>query len=289
MCCILSTKTLWHWGKLTYDSFFYREALVQKEDAWFVEVYDDLSQPGMSLKDLVDVRWMTSRRFRQLKKRTFPTPQDFSSQSGLDWAKALIRVLEDYDVPVLCANGTLLGLIRDGSLIPWDDDLDLIAPRKWLLSPSFESLLLELNFQGYIVRTKGFPLFPALSIHRDGYKASIAGFLRVGRFYLRPSYRLPVPLVSEGDFSSPRRVHALGRLIAVPNRAEDLLDFLYHEWKLPLRDETGGESYLKQEAKNPIWFRIALRVGNSIAAVFSGRFYREMFSRSLATLQRART
>jgi hypothetical protein len=36
-----------------------------------------------------------------------------------------INLLNDHDIPYWICHGTLLGIIRDGALIPWDHDIDL--------------------------------------------------------------------------------------------------------------------------------------------------------------------
>ena len=72
------------------------------------------------------------------KIRTLPSymtkPMQFGTQSRneqaghrvLTW---LCGVLNQADVHYFLDAGTLLGVIRDGALIPWDDDLDIGIPR----------------------------------------------------------------------------------------------------------------------------------------------------------------
>lgn len=40
--------------------------------------------------------------------------------------KTVCRIFNQYDVPHFTACGTLLGIIRDGDLLPWDSDVDMI-------------------------------------------------------------------------------------------------------------------------------------------------------------------
>lgn len=48
----------------------------------------------------------------------------------LDTFKRLILFLEGNDIRWWAAYGTMLGAVRHGGLIPWDDDIDIWVPRK---------------------------------------------------------------------------------------------------------------------------------------------------------------
>ena len=43
--------------------------------------------------------------------------------------QAFIDTCEKYDLRYFCAGGTVLGAVRHGNIIPWDDDIDVFMPR----------------------------------------------------------------------------------------------------------------------------------------------------------------
>lgn len=48
----------------------------------------------------------------------------------LDILKDFIRVCKEYNLRYYAVGGTLLGAVRHGGFIPWDDDMDVAMPRK---------------------------------------------------------------------------------------------------------------------------------------------------------------
>lgn len=63
--------------------------------------------------------------------------------------KAFIDTCTKYNLRYFCAGGTVLGAVRHGNIIPWDDDIDVFMPRE-----DYEKLIAldnELSPQGFSV------------------------------------------------------------------------------------------------------------------------------------------
>lgn len=66
---------------------------------------------------------------------------------GLEVLKDISQIIDDNHYACTCIEGTLLGLVRDRSLIPWDDDLDFVIIKSEDFSwTSFEKVMKRAGF-----------------------------------------------------------------------------------------------------------------------------------------------
>ncbi|RTZ95813.1 MAG: hypothetical protein DSY90_12405 [Deltaproteobacteria bacterium] len=147
--------------------------------------------------------------------------------------------------------GGLLGLVRDGDLIPWDDDLDLSMPVTEL--PKFRKLYSRLKRRGWRITEDS--LMPADGpCWRKGDPRSIKirnrNFLYFGRgrivmditltykhegYYWRGAigkiWRIPAKFYDDHDY-----IEFAGQQIRIPGQVEQYLALLYGDWKVPKKD-----------------------------------------------------
>ena len=77
-----------------------------------------------------------------------------------------IELLAKNDIPYWVCHGTLLGLIRDKRLIPWDHDIDIGL---WADSISKESAIDLMTGHGYALKSDG-EGYDFISFVKDGMK-----------------------------------------------------------------------------------------------------------------------
>lgn len=186
---------------------------------------------------------------------------DLASEKKIRALSAALRKLDSLGVSHWVCNGTLLGIIRDGRLIPWDVDIDIGIPgelQSKQFQESFEdeemvifdvgrgSDYLVFDFHGIRVDLNFFhdneEFLETLWVVPKSGTASRALF-RAASFFRIPPSRLGFVAQREG-YKSARAdvfpigsVEALGLKIPVPRNPEAVLAFTYGEtWQTPIRD-----------------------------------------------------
>lgn len=164
--------------------------------------------------------------------------------------------LRDAGIPYFVGGGTLLGIVRDGSLIPWDWDLE-VDFRAENLYPLAGRVLADLRRAGFsVLRYDSSMLNLKLKLEKSGAIYELLGWQRLGSFRYRRSYRLPARV-----FERASSVRIDGNDFSTFGDPETYLRYQYGDWTTPIR--TSDKSvYLTRECSTPpsISVATALRV-----------------------------
>ena len=130
-------------------------------------------------------------------------------------------------------NGTLLGAIREGAFIEYDEDIDLA-----MLEPDFIEAMYTLKEKlmdlGYVVRLVD-GKNPKMSFYKNGFKTSIAGLKIQESWLTRPIQKFPKKF-----FDNDLLINFYGIKCLAPNPPEPFLEHVYGpSWKIPYK---GGRS-----------------------------------------------
>lgn len=143
--------------------------------------------------------------------------------------KIVIRVLKENGIRASLAYGTLLGIVRDGNFIEWDEDIDFFVRKeeKDLLLGAFWDL-----------KAEGFELVRAV---RCGYLYSIMRNGEYIDFYIQEKISPEVRTNYGGGFIFEKYLSDLveynfrGLDVLVPREYEEYLSFIYGDWRTPVQ------------------------------------------------------
>lgn len=150
-----------------------------------------------------------------------------------------VSLLEGFSIPYFLTNGTLLGCMRNGSFIEWDEDID-IDTNEELLRPKQNSLVLALKEHGFTGRSVATRHYPKVVCQRVGMRICLGGFRNEGKYLTRAIYKYPKDLFGEPDFRG-RRGKLYDKEFLIPSASEELLEWQYGEWKIPVKSQIEKE------------------------------------------------
>lgn len=162
-----------------------------------------------------------------------------------------IDIFNEADLPYLIDAGALLGLARDGDLIPWDNDIDCLLPvtevprlkklywlfrrRGWQISRMYQMpfptdawavgdpRVIKIRSRGKFLVNPGKTMLEVNFIYPRGehfYWESYGKVLRVPRNY----------------FDTADCLEYAGRRVRVPSNYEAYLEIVYGDWRTPRQE-----------------------------------------------------
>lgn len=158
------------------------------------------------------------------------------------YLKELSTFFNDLGLKYYLNFGTLLGIVRDGELIPWDDDIDLAIIKEF----DEELFLAELKRvctlpdvkAEYLVKRKpelGIVGVDVLVQGKNTYPFTISVDLLIED---NDVYRLPIDVVPKKYFIKQDEVMLGALTLYAPSPVEEYLTHVYRDWKVVKKDVT---------------------------------------------------
>lgn len=163
------------------------------------------------------------------------------------------EILDTHDIPYHLEGGTLLGIVRDGQLLPWDDDLDISIPGQY--REKAQEVLKKMWWSGWRIKMKRatgdtdawhqgeviivkiknrHPLMPLLP---GGVQLDI--FFKYnfdGHSYWQAGDKLM--RVDAAYYQGYDEVEFEGHKLKAPKNCESYLEEKYGDWRTPVKDWT---------------------------------------------------
>lgn len=172
----------------------------------------------------------TSRgKFYYTKRYYYLGKKRINKEIAFDNLKDILTIMRNHNISVSPACGSLLGIIRDGGFIDWDEDIDLN-----ILKEDTEKLKDCL----WDLKGKGFELFRC---DRCGHLYSIIRNGEYVDFYIMEKISPEVRTNFGPDFVLDEHLTYLrdwdfnGLTIQVPREYESYLELMYGNWKTPIQ------------------------------------------------------
>ena len=137
-------------------------------------------------------------------------------------------ILEELDIPFVLEGGVLLGAIREGDFIPWDDDVGVALPTEEMW-PRRELLLQRLVAAGFSWQSTD-NRFENYKINVVKYdtRYELLGWYPKGRMRRRLHYRMPRRFLEKTE-----EIEFLGETYRCPSPPESYLRYFYGNWRKP--------------------------------------------------------
>jgi hypothetical protein len=157
-----------------------------------------------------------------------PEPQLARRGRGLAQIK---DILDAAGIPFIVEGGVLLGAVREGDFLPWDNDVD-VAVRSEDLVPRAAEVVDRLARSGFQARIAD-PDPRNFKIAAAGYDThyEVCGWFLRGRWRRRRHYKMPAPFF---DRTTTVRLHGVD--YPCPDPPVGYLEFFYGDWRTPRRD-----------------------------------------------------
>ncbi|WP_319559850.1 LicD family protein [Marispirochaeta sp.] len=140
----------------------------------------------------------------------------------------IVSVLRDLGIPYILEGGTLLGAVREGRFLPWDDDVGLAVPTEQAYSQreKIRQKLKENDFEiGYCDdSSENFKI----NVLKLNTRYEILGWYKKGRYRRRERHKMLNSFMEKTG-----SIEFLGKVYSCPAKPECYLRFFYGNWRKP--------------------------------------------------------